>query len=78
MFALGLNKINARNWDFTFADIADDLSAIYKALGFFLGGIPQMRVDVYRYRNGPGGPSFLAADGGFSFGIPVSANTSVA
>ena len=77
--ALGLRKVNSPNWDFTFSDIADDLTAIYNAVGHFTEGIPQMHIDVYRYRNGEGGSTFLASEGGIQFGVgSVTANVSVA
>ena len=77
-FALALNKISAPAWEFTFSDIADDLWAIFKAVEHFPRGIPQMRIDVFRFRDGVGGRSFLASEGGMMFGIPVTANASVA
>ena len=81
LFALGLSKINAPNWDFTFSDIEDDLSAIFDAIQYFnspVYGVPQMTIEVYRYKNGHGyGETFLASQGGFSFGFLPAANVSV-
>lgn len=81
IFALGLSKINAPNWEFTFSDIRDDLSAIFDATQYFespVYGVPQMNIEVYRYKNGRGyGETFLASQGGFSFGVLSSANVSV-
>ena len=80
IFALGLSKINAPNWEFTFSDIRDDLSAILDAFQYFesrVYGVPQMIIEVYRYRNGHGyGETFLASQGGLSFGFRLSANMS--
>lgn len=81
IFALGLSKVYARSWEFTFSDISEDLSAIFDATQYFespLYGVPQMTIEVYRYRNGHGyGATFLASQGGFSFGFLPSANVSV-
>ena len=80
IFALDLVKAEAPNWDFTFSDIGDDLSAIFNAAQYFespMYGIPQMAIDVFRYRNGEGGATFLASHGGFTFEFPPTANLSV-
>lgn len=80
IFALVLVKAEAPNWDFTFSDIGDDLWAIFNAAQFFespVYGIPQMAIEVFRYRNGEGGTTFLASHGGFAFEFPPTANLSV-
>ena len=78
-FQLYLVKVDAPRWEFTFADIGDDLTAIFNAVQYLDHapyGIPQTHIDVYRYRNGQGGPTFLASRGGFTFGV-ASTNVSV-
>ncbi|CAF9904772.1 hypothetical protein IMSHALPRED_000170 [Imshaugia aleurites] len=78
-FALALTKIDAPNWDFTFSDIADDLVAIFDAAQYFASpvyGFPQMNIDVFRYRNGVAGPTFLASQGRVWFGDASTANMS--
>ena len=79
-FALKLVRVDAPNWDFTFSDIADDLWAIFNAVQYFddsTYGIPQMIIEVFRYRNGKGGSTFLASQGGFAFASASTANVSV-
>ena len=78
-FALALTKIDAPNWDFTFSDIADDLVAIFDAAQYFASpvyGFPQMNIDVFRYRNGVAGPTFLASSGRIWFRDASTANMS--
>ena len=80
IFTLDLVKVDAPNWDFTFSDIADDLKAIFHAAQHFDSptvGLPEMDIEVYRYRNGYGDPTFLASKGGFTFEFPHTANVSV-
>lgn len=80
IFGLQLVKVDAPSWDFTFSDVGDDLSAIFNAAQHFASpmyGIPQMNIDVYRYRNGDGGETFLASHGRFAFDFAASANMSV-
>lgn len=72
--------MNAPNWHFTFSDIGADLSAIFNAAQYFelsTYGVPQMEIEVFRYRNGESGPTFLASKGGFEFVFLVAANLSV-
>lgn len=79
-FTLVMVKVDAPNWDFTFSDIADDLSAIFNAAQFFESpryGLPQMNIEVFRYRNGEAGPTFLASEGAFAFELSPTANLSV-
>lgn len=79
--ALELVKVDAPNWDFTFSDIAYDLSAIFNAAQQFtspVSGVPQMDIKVFRYRNGESGPTFFASQGTIVYGSPVTVNTSVA
>ncbi len=79
-FALELVRVDAPNWDFTFSDIGDDLWAIFNAAQHFddsMYGIPQMIIEVFRYRNGEGGSTFLASQGGFAFASASTANVSV-
>lgn len=81
VFSLDLVKVDAPNWDFTFSDIEYDLVAIFDAaqhFGISEQGLPQMHIEVLRYRNGVGGPTFLTSQGGISFGTVTTANTSVA
>lgn len=80
IFALELVKVEAPNWDFTFADIGADLSAIFSAAQFFespIYGVPEMKIDVFRYRSGVSGRTFLASQGGFAFQYLPTANVSV-
>ncbi len=81
VFAMELFKVDAPNWDFTFSDIADDLRALFGAFQQFsspTSGVPQLHIDVLRYRNGRGGPTFLASRGSLWTEIPVATNASVA
>ena len=78
---LSLAKIDAPNWDFTFLNIAEDLGGIFSAAQYFLDptyGMPQLKIGVFRYRNGHGGATFWASEGGFAFGAHPHANESVA
>ena len=71
-FGLRLEKVPAPGWMMTFADIAGDLEALYYAAMWFddqPGTVPEMHVDVYRYKSGDSGPTFLAEKGEFSFGV---------
>ena len=80
-FTLSMVKIDAPNWDFSFADIAEDLLEIFTAAQYFIDplyGIPQMTIGVFRYRNGHGGATFWASEGAFTFGALPNANVSVA
>lgn len=80
IFSLELVKVNAPSWDFTYSDIGADLSAIFNAAQYFelsTYGVPQMEIEVFRYRNGEGGRTFLASQGGFEFIFPLAANLSV-
>ena len=79
-FTLELNKVNAPNWDFTFADIGDDLTSIYNAIQFFetpRGLVPSLKIQVFRYRYRTHGPTFLGSQGGFRFIFAGIANLSV-
>lgn len=54
----------------TFSDIADDLEALYYAALWFEdkpGKVPQMDVEVYRYKGRDVGPKFLASRGSLVF-----------
>ena len=80
-FTLSLVKIDAPNWGFTFSNIAEDLSEIITAAQYFIdpvNGMPQMNIGVFRYRNGRGGTTFWASEGGFKFDFLAHANMSVA
>ena len=80
-FTLSLVKIDAPSWYFTFSDIAEDLHEIFTAAQYFMDplyGIPQMKIGVFRYRNGGGGATFWASEGQFTFGALAKANVSVA
>ena len=80
VFTLALVKVDAPNWDFTFSDIGDDLSAIFEAAQYFdspVYGVPQMDIEAFRYRNGHGGASFLASQGRFALSFLPTANVSV-
>lgn len=80
-FELELAKVDAPNWDFTIADLGDDLGAIFHAAQLFIdpvSGIPQMNIDVFRYRNGKDGPTFLASQGSMKFVSSLATNVSVA
>ena len=80
-FTLSLLKIDAPNWDFTFSNVAEDLTEIFNAAQHFIDpmyGVPQMQIGVFRYRNGHGGTTFWASEGRLAFGIASNANVSVA
>ena len=69
-FGLGLTKVEAPDWEMTFADIADDLEALYYgALRFDaeLGGVPNMDVQVHRLNQKSVMKTFLASEGSISF-----------
>lgn len=74
-FGLELERVAAPGWYMTFADIVDDLEAIYYAALWFEdqpASLPEMKVDIYRYKNGgtkPGGATFLASRGSLSFDV---------
>ena len=81
VFVLELVKVDAPGWEFTFSDVADDLASIFQAAQLFIdpvSGMPQMHIEVFRYRNGKDGPTFLASQGGLRYNSPLSANVSVA
>ena len=80
-YTLSLVKIDAPDWDFTFSNVAEDLWDIFTAAQYFIDpiyGMPQMKIGVFRYRNGPGGTTFWSSEGEFTFGPPANANVSVA
>ena len=76
-FELRLEKAVATDWYMTFADISDDLEALYFASLWFedqAASMPSMDVEIHRYRSGHTGPPFLASKGGFSFRVAVDAS----
>ena len=64
----------------TFADVADDLEALWYAALWFEGraaGFPEMDFEVYRFEKADrSGKTFLASRGIFAFPLASAANTS--
>ena len=80
-YTLSLVKVDAPGWDFTFSNIAEELSDIFTAAQYFIDplyGIPQMKIGVFRYRNRQGGTTFWSSEGSLTFGPSANANVSVA
>ncbi|KAL6717295.1 hypothetical protein ACLMJK_005210 [Lecanora helva] len=77
-FGLRLSKVTAPNWDMTFADLSDDLEALYYASLWFEGeplGVPEMTLEISRYKGGKTGSStFLASKGNFFFAFAQEAH----
>lgn len=78
-FELQLEKVAAPDWYMTFADISDDLEALWYAALFFDGQsatpvIPEMDVEVYRSIPATPAKNFLASKGNISFGLALAAN----
>jgi hypothetical protein len=74
-FSLKMERIDAPGWAMTFADIADDLEALYYAALFFdnePGVMPGMDVTIHRYRTDR--PKFLAARAKLQWTKSVMAN----
>ncbi len=73
-FGLKLEKVAAPGWHMTFADISDDLEALYYSALWFEdrpAAMPKMNVEVHRFKVGSLGPTFLASKGNLSFDLAV-------
>lgn len=71
----------APGWRMSFANIADDLEALYNAALHFEdapGELPGMTLRIFRFRNGDSGPVFFASQGSLVFGLASATNLSSA
>lgn len=79
-FGLQLESVAAPGWHMTFSDIADDLEALYYAGLWFddkPGKVPEMNLEIYRFRTGRTGPTFLASRGNLFLDQSLNSNVTL-
>ena len=76
-FGLRLERVAAPGWQMTFVDVSDDLEALYYAALWFeegSGKVPEMDLEIYRYKSGSSGATFFASRGRVAFALGLEGN----